>query len=259
MHKIDTPTLGIKARSVIDSYINLPFDVGISCPYFNSRRRKNRGGLRVTKGKGTPAEIVEEATIMAKFSRTDLTHLSTDLIKEFLVENDLGIDCSGFAYHVLNAFTQEKTGKNITSFVTSNRTGIVGSFLARLRPAENLGVNSFRNDRNSKAITASDALPGDFITFIGTGKDKTYNHILVITAVTKNTDSIHISYAHSYMWPSDGLYAHGVREGEIILQNSDLLGGTWQEQGVTGNENYTFESARNAAEVSVRRLNCAIY
>ena len=138
--------------------------------------------------------------------------------------------------------------------MTSIRPGIIGSFLARLRPAENLGVNSFRSDTNSTTISIADAKAGDVITFIGTGKEKTYNHILVITALEKNSTGTKISYAHSYIWPSDGLNKHGVRSGEIVVSGNDLLLGVWTEQCKTAGENYTFESAKNAAEVSVRRL-----
>lgn len=259
MHQIDTHTIGDSARAVIDAYIALPLKGEPSCPYFNNRRRKNRGGLRVSKGKGSPAEIAEEAEIIARLSHVDITNLSKEKLKEFLVKNDLGVDCSGFAYHVLTAFIQEKTGKKLTHFVTSNRTGVIGSFLARLRPAENLGVSSFRNDKNSAAIHVEEIQAGDIITFIGTGKDKTYNHILVVTSVTKEGKHIHITYAHSYMWPSDGLYDHGVREGTIDVTGDDLMTALWTERGVVGNENYTFESARTATEVSVRRLKYTIY
>ncbi len=254
MHQINPDTIGENATAMIALYTALPFHVPVPCPYFNNKRRKTRGGLRVLKGKGSPAEIVEEASIFSKLSHAHIETLPSDEVKEFLVENDLGIDCSGFAYHVLDAFAQEKTGKNLTRFMTSIRQGVIGSFLARLRPAENLGVNSFRSDKNSAAITVAEAKAGDVITFIGTGKEKTYNHILVITSLEKNQTETKISYAHSYMWPSDGLYGHGVRTGEIKVTGNDLLLGTWTEQGRIGGENYTFESAKNATEVSVRRL-----
>ncbi len=248
-----------KAREIIDLYLALPFGTKPSCPYYNNKRRRSKTQLRVLKGKGSPREIAEEATIDALHSRIDVNALSTDKLKEFLVAEDLGIDCSGFAYHVLNTYTQEKTGKSIQSFVKSNRTGIVGSFLARLRPAENMGVATFANDRNSTEIMASQAKPADVITFIGTGKDNLYNHILVITAVEQTEGGdIRIAYAHSYAWPSDGLFDHGVREGNIIVHGegtrADLLAGTWKEKGEIGATNYTHESARNAKEVSIRRL-----
>lgn len=254
MHTVETHTIGSKARAVIDAYLSLPLSAKPSCPYFNNRRKKTRGNLRVLIGKGSPEEIVEEAHILAKLARLPIDELPTDKVKEFLVTSNLGIDCSGFAYHVLNAFAQEKTGKNITSFVTSTRRGIVGAFLAKLRPAENLGVASFRDGRNSHEISILDARAGDIITFIGTGKEKTYNHILVITGISEDVHGVKVSYAHSYSWPSDGLYNHGAREGVITLRGENVLDGVWYEQGVTGNDNYTLESARNAQELSVRRL-----
>ena len=77
--------------------------------------------------------------------------------------------------------------------------------------------------------------------------------------MTKVDQRILITYTHSYMWPSDGLYNHGVREGVIDVAGNDLMTALWTEQGVTGTENYTFESARTASEVSIRRLKYTIY
>lgn len=250
-----TDKIAGKTREMIDLYLALPVGTKPSCPYFNNKRRKNRGGLRALMGKGSPQEIAEESEILAKLSHVSIKDLSTDKLKEFLVSSDLGVDCSGFAYHVLNSFCQEKTGKSIQTYVKSIRPGFFGKLLARLRPAENLGVSSFRADTNSYQIRVSEAQTGDIITFMGTGKEKTYNHILVITGVERANADTRISYAHSYMWPSDGLINHGVREGDILVHGERLLDGTWKEQGVTGNDNYTFESARTAKEVSIRRLN----
>lgn len=241
-------------RSVIDAYLALPLGAKPSCPYFNNRRRKSKSQLRVLKGKGTPEEIAEEAFIDLKHSHVPESTLSTDTLKEFLVDRDLGVDCSGFAYHVLDAFAKEKTGRPLRSFMTPIRPGFIGQIIARLRRAENTGVNSFADARNSKEIKISEAKIGDVIVFLGTGKDKTYNHILVIEGVERNGNDTRINYAHSYAWPSDGTYNHGVRIGDILIHGDDLLGGTWKENGKVGSENYTYESARNAREVSTRRL-----
>jgi hypothetical protein len=242
-------------KKIISLYLSLPIGTKPSCPYFNNRRGKSRVGLRVLTGKGLPVEIAEECHILGRIFRTDVNTLSTDKLKEFLVKNNLGVDCSGFAYHVLNTLSKEKTGKSIGLQMKSIRSGFLGKIIAQMRPAENLGVNSFHSEKNSKPIKASDASPGDIITFIGTGNDKTYNHILVVTSIEKTDDVTRISYAHSYSWPSDGLYNHGVREGDILVHGDDLLSGTWKEQGQLGEENYTYLSAKNAKEVSLRRLN----
>ncbi len=256
--KVTTTKLVGGARAIIDQYLALPIGPKPSCPYYNNKRKQARSALRVLKGKGSPKEIAEEAEIDALHCRLDMKTVSTDKLKEFLVAQNLGVDCSGFAYHVLNAIAQEKKGRSLRAFVTPNRGGFVGSIIARLRPAENMGVATFANDRNSTVIAISDARPGDIITFIGTGKDGLYNHILVITGVEHATDNPandrRISYAHSYAWPSDGASGHGVREGDILVHDNDLMGATWKEKSEVGSANYTFESARTAKVVSVRRL-----
>lgn len=261
MHPLEHLKLEGKARSMIDLYLALPVGNNPSCPYFNNRRRKSKSQLRVLKGKGTPWEIAEEVAIDALQSRINIDTLSADKLKELLVSEDLGIDCSGFAYHVLNSFAQERTGKSIKTFIRSNRTGVIGSLLARVRPAENTGVSSFANPRNTIEIKVSEAKPGDIITLIGTGKDGLYNHMVVITEIKRTSGThkeTHITYAHSYAWPSDGTLNHGVREGNIIVHGegsiADLLAGTWTEKGQSGPSNYTYESARMAKELSVRRL-----
>ncbi|HEU5114236.1 MAG TPA: CHAP domain-containing protein [Candidatus Paceibacterota bacterium] len=250
----DVSKLGGKARAMIDLYLALPVGGKPQCPYFNNRRRKTKSQLRVLKGKGSPSEIAEEAEIEALHARVDIKTIATDKLKEFLIACDLGIDCSGFAYHVLNSLSQERTGKNIQSFVKSNRPGFVGTIAAKLRPAENMGVSTFANERNSTAVNPSEAKPGDIIVFIGTGKDGLYNHMVVVTGVERADGGTRISYAHSYAWPSDGTSGHGVREGDILVHGDDLLGGTWKEKGETGSGNYTYESARTAKSLSLRRL-----
>lgn len=257
MHK----TIEKSARERIEGYLSLPVGSRPSCPYFNNRRHGNKSGLRVLRGKGTPEEIAEECEIAGLHTRTAVASLPADKLKEFLVDNGLGVDCSGFAYHVLEAALLERSGKRLSRQIKTHRTGIVGKFLARLRPAENAGVATFADESNSFEIEAAEAVPGDIVVFLGTGKDKTYNHILVIAETEGTKDGLVIRYAHSYAWPSDGKYSHGAREGEISLsaddlRRDDILAGVWNEQGQTGERNYTFASARDAREVSVRRLRC---
>jgi hypothetical protein len=258
MHPVENFKLDGKARLVVDKYLALPVGTKPSCAYFNNRRKKVHAGLRVAKGKGSPDEIAEEVEIAAKLARVKLADLSTDKLKEFLVETGLGVDCSGFAYHALNAYSQEHRGTSVQKFIKTKREGFVGALIAKLRPAENIGVATLADERNSSEIKIADIRPADIIVFLGTGKDKTYNHVLLVTSVERDNGTTRISYAHSYAWPSDGVYNHGVREGDILVHGEDLLGGTWKEQGMTGMDNYTFESARSAKVVSARRLKAFI-
>lgn len=239
---------------MIDQYMALPIGSKPSCPYFNNKRQKARGSLRVIIGKGTPKEIAEECEIQAIQSRVDISSLSGEKLKEFLVKKNLGVDCSGFAYHVLNALSHELTGKSLRKHLFIHRNGFFGGLISRMRPAENVNVLAFADARNSYAVNAKEAKPGDIVVFLGTGKEKTYNHILVITAVENGEKETIITYAHSYAWPSDGEYGHGVREGTISIADDDILKGKWREQGQTGRDNYTFESALDAEQVFVRRM-----
>ncbi|MFA6158650.1 MAG: hypothetical protein WC763_03455 [Candidatus Paceibacterota bacterium] len=254
MHTINPDIIEEGARAVIDRYLSLPIGTKPSCPYFNNRRRGSKSNLRVLVGKGKPEEIAEECEIRALQNRVTLSSLSTDKLKEFLVSQDLGVDCSGFAYHVLDAALSERRGKRLSGYIRTRREGFVGKLIARLRPAENIGVATFADERNSGAISAAEAKAGDMVVFMGTGRDRTYNHVLVITGVEKIDDAVRLSYAHSYAWPSDGPCGHGVREGHILIHGNNLLGGTWKENGMVGEDNYTHQSARDARESSIRRL-----
>lgn len=230
---------------MIDRYLSLPVGAHPSCPYFNNKRRGTRSGLRVLVGKGTPEEISEECEIRALQNRMVISGLSAERLKEFMVSQDIGIDCSGFAYHVLDAALHERRGGRLASHIHTRRKGLTGKIIARLRPAENIGVATFADERNSVAITASEAKAGDIITFIGAGRDGTYNHVLVITKVETKESATRLSYAHSYAWPEDGAFNHGVREGSVVIYENSLAHAVWKEAGL---------GTMSARETSVRRL-----
>lgn len=232
---------------MIDRYLSLPVGAHPSCPYFNNRRRGTKSNLRVLVGKGTPEEISEECEIRALQNRMVISALSSEQLKGFMVSQDIGIDCSGFAYHVLGAALHERRGGRLATHIHTRRKGFTGKIIARLRPAENIGVATFADERNSVAITASEAKAGDIITFIGAGRDGTYNHILVITKVERKDGATRLSYAHAYAWPEDGAFNHGVREGSVIVYENDLARAAWKEAGL---------GMMNARETTIRRL-CA--
>src|SRR3989344_4173036 len=101
---MQTKTLSKNALDVMEQYLHLPFaKQHISCPYFNNKRSGIRGGLRALIGKGSPEEIAEEAKILAMKEHVLLNTLANDALKQFLVNHTIGIDCSGFVYHVLAA------------------------------------------------------------------------------------------------------------------------------------------------------------
>ncbi len=233
-------TLSQPALDMIKAYESLQFgDKQISTPYFNNKRQKVRGALRVLVGKGTPSDIVEEANIMALRAHVDLKDFSKSDLSKFLVDHNLGADCSGFVYHVLNA---EKPLKSRLKFPN---TSLLRKLLTKLRPAENTNVKVLAHEKNSSNVSISDIQPGDLISMIGSKKVGAPDHILLVEKVDENI----IYYVHSYKLPSDGKYDHGIKHGEIEITdaNQSILDQRWDDAEV-------LNAVRDAKEVSVRRL-----
>ncbi len=262
--------LSDKAQKVINNYFNLPFEglSGVRCPYFNNSRLKQRAQLRVLIGKGSPDEIVEEAKIVSvqyhaglfdKFGHCCLHNehtgeeVTAEQLRKFLVDNNLGIECSGFVTQVLRAHFRETKDIDIARkfFVVSPRH-ILRYLISYLRPVENIGVRHYADDRNTTKISWDQADAGDVVVMIETGPKNNRNHILLITEKSGDT----IKYAHARAWDSEGKYGHGVSVGEIQISNptGSLLEQSWMERGFEGEKNETFIEAKQAKLLEVRRV-----
>ncbi|NCS72384.1 MAG: ATP-grasp domain-containing protein [Candidatus Magasanikbacteria bacterium] len=241
-------------ENIIEQYLNLNIaGKKVNTPYFNNRRSAVRGALAVLIGKGSPKDIEEELQIISLKERTDLSNLPTEKIKEFLVENNLGVDCSGFVYHVLDALVQDTKNKKLKQIIHFPLAkSVVRKMIAKLRPAENCGVTTLAHESNTKKIALKDVQAHDLIIFLGSGPKQDYNHVMFVESV----DNKIIKYIHAYKWPSDGKYNHGVRRGQIEINDltKNILEQIWREQGKTGENNWTFVQAKSAKEVFVGRL-----
>jgi len=233
--------LAPETQKIIESYIHLPIGVGCVTPYFNNRRTKIRAGLRALIGKGSPKEIVEEAEIIALREKVDLKALDSTTLKKFLVDKGIGIDCSGFAYHVLDTESRARNSRSLRSYLTF-KLNPLRRLIARLRTAEQVSVAVLADDANSVSIDIQDAEAGDIITLM----NPLYNHVLIIESVDGNI----IHYIHSYAWPDEGVYGHGVRRGMLTLSNKDLMKGVWLENGHA----VDFQKIRTIEKAEIRRL-----
>jgi len=157
-------------QTTINHYLNLKIaDKTVTCPYFNNRHNQIRGALAVLIGKGSPKDIEEEVQIISLKERMDLNNLPAEKIKEFLVENNLGVDCSGFVYHILDALTQDAKHKKLKQIIHFPLAkSVVRKMIAKLRPAENCGVTTLAHESNSKKIIL-DVSYSEFLdsTFLG--------------------------------------------------------------------------------------------
>lgn len=242
-------SLSPQALEVIQKYFQLPFPgKQISCPYFNNRRARLRGGLRAMIGKGSPEDIVEEATIFSLREKVDLNKLNNEELKKFLINHNLGIDCSGLVYHILDAEMQAR-GKGSLHKVLKRPwfKNPLRKFLVKLRPIENTGVGTFHHEVNSFEIKLSEIQPGDMIIIMGAGLKQDYNHVLLVESV--NSELGTLNYIHSFQYPTDGQYNHGVRQESITITdtNKNLLEQTWSEPQMQ-------EYAKKAKEFVIKRL-----
>ncbi|MEK7681067.1 MAG: hypothetical protein AAB348_03440 [Patescibacteria group bacterium] len=261
--------LSESAQKIIHDYFNLPFSNvnGVRCPYFNNARAGQRGQLRVLIGKGTPKEIVEEAKIISTQYCKDLFDINgmccvhpkqnerseTDCLRQFLIDNNLGIDCSGFVTQVLTSHFKETRDINLPKMLLKKqKLGFIKKLITSLRPIENTNVRVYADNRCSDEIKITDTVAGDLITMLDTGSGNQHNHVLLIT----ENDNGLIKYVHSRAWSSEGKYGHGVTEGiiKIINPSAGALEQEWVENEKNGEQNETFLEAKKARILRVRRI-----
>lgn len=256
---METKTLSKQALKVIDEYSN--FSIGSitsSVPYFNNKTSRSRASFRTYNGKGNPKDIREELESIIIKSKIDPGALTTQSIKKLLVDNNIGIECSGFAYHVLEAESEYRSlGKLKQKISFPNCKGLFGKVRCMIRPIENCDVLTFANDKNSKVISIKEILPGDVITMTKKLDSDDRNHILVIYKVTyENNTPKEIFYSHAMAYGEDGLYGTGIKKGSIKILDTEkpIEEAEWIKEDPKLNYNPILERAkRNKTEI--RRLN----
>ena len=256
---MNTKTLSTRALSIIDQYIHFRVGTAVfSVPYFNNKITRTRAAMRVVAGKGSPKEIFDETQSLLIENRMDKNTLSGESLKNILVDKNIGIDCSGFAYYVLNAESEElgrgPLDKHI-SFI--NCRGLLGKMRCSLRPVENCDVATLADDKNSHVIPLKEVRSGDMITMIGGSEADDREHVLVIHQVEyQNFIPIKIHYSHAIAYPEDGLYGNGVRQGSIEINEIEktIADQKWVEEGREGEKNRLHSRAK-ISRTDIRRLN----
>ncbi len=246
---MNTKTLSDRALSVIDQYRNVP--------YFNNKTVKARAALGVLVGKGSPREIFDEVRSIAVKNHVSADLLADASMKKLLVDNNLGIDCSGFSYYILNAESEER-GKNSLGkhLAFIHAKGVFGRFMSGLNPVKNIDVETLADDKNSRVIPLNEIQPGDMITMIGGPDNNNRNHMLVIHQIEyQNFVPTKIHYSHVMAYPEDGVYGTGLKQGVIEVSDPEksLLEQRWIEYGKTGMDNRIFVRAQKS-KTELRRL-----
>jgi hypothetical protein len=256
---MNTKTLSNRALSVIDQYQHFKFGNAVcSIPYFNNKTVRARAALRPHIGKGSPEEIHEEVQAVLLKNHIDGASLADESLKKLLADADLGIDCSAFAYYVLNAENEERGKGSLDKHISFvNCTGVVGKLRCALRPIENCDVATLVHDKNSHVVLLKDIQPGDIITLTGGSAGFERDHILVIHQVEyQNFAPFRIHYSHAVAYPEDGLYGSGIKQGEIDILDPErsILEARWTESGKEGLSNFIFLRTQKST-TEIRRLN----
>ena len=251
-------TLSQPALDLIENFKNLNIgDKTITCPYFNNRRNKVRGGLKVEVGKASIDEIKEEVKILSKKKRKSLEKMNEEQVKKFLVDNNIGVDCSAFAFYVLNKEIKEKNNEKLKKLINFPNKSFLRKLISKIRTIENINVKTLSQPENSKEVGVRKIEPGDFISILNSGKNNSLDHILVIHEIEyKNNLPKTIKYTHSFRWSSDGQFGHGIKQGEIKINDLDqtLLDQDWIEANEKNEKNETYKRAKQAEDLTVRRI-----
>ncbi|MEK7609667.1 MAG: hypothetical protein AAB470_00910 [Patescibacteria group bacterium] len=255
---MNTKTLSNRALSTINQYLNFRVGTAVcSIPYFNNKTIKARATLRAYGGKGSPKDIFEEIQTIAVKSHVNIESLTNESLKKILTDNNIGIDCSGFVYYILNAQSEELKNETLDrrlSFV--NCHGLIGKIRCSLRPIENCDVGTLAHDKNSLTVPIKEISPSDIITMIGDSEENEHDHILVIHQVEyQNFIPCKIHYSHAVAYPEDGIYGTGIRQGtiEIVDPDKSISEARWIENNKEGVANRIFIRATKS-KTEMRRL-----
>lgn len=203
-------------KKFLDSYLNFKI-VGkkVTLPYWMNKLEQGIYGP--LGGKGTPEKLRELVIESAKESGLGLKKMSGEEIHLFMKEKRLGLDCSGFAYQILNFLDLERGGDGLENSVI----GVNGQM-----GISKTNADTITNADNSFPIEGYQQIKaGDMIRLNG-GK-----HIAVITEVNdKEIIYIHISAFTKVKGPH-------LDRIKIINPELDLGGQEWSEK-VSNGANY---------------------
>lgn len=217
---------------VIDGYarIRVHGEKTVRCPYYrNPANGRNRWGLIVFSGKGSPEEIEEEMKIIEKLEGKDFSTLPENEIIRIMRKRGLGVDCSGFIARVLNPFFEEKLKRPIWKSLRVTQRPFIKKFFYFLRPFTHINIRLLADKKNAVPVKDINELrPGDLMIFINE-----IDHGAIVTRVEKEEGSVAaFNYAHSALENGNGF----VKTGRVEMRHpgKHILEQEWHEEPDTG-------------------------
>ena len=219
-----------EALNVIEHYKHIKAGDGktVRCPYYrNPRSGRERWGLNAFSGKGSPAEIEQEMKIIERLEDKNFAELSEEEIRDIMRKRKLGVECSGFITHVLDAWVKKEKGKRIYQvLVFPPKRGIFGRIAAKLRPFTHIDVETLTAPQNAQEFTNYHELSaGDLIRFYTkispesvVTENALVDHAILVTKVERDTENriLRIQYAESI----HEIHGEGIKEGIITVSDA---------------------------------------
>lgn len=225
-------TLPKEVQEYIDRYEHLKIaGQDIVVPYYINLR----GFLTdpVHGGKGTPEEIEAAANKLT----AGMKNLGVEDIRTIMMENSIGLDCSGLIYHVLNHWLNQLGKGDLKDYLPRHSVWGIRKFLSRsLKPQSSVSADMLTSQPISKQVSVSEVHPGDLIRSRG-GK-----HILLVTEVVyDNNVPTKIKFVNSTTYYK----RNGLRYGEITLDDKfDLGSAHWNDNDISEPVNYAYKGYR---------------
>lgn len=229
-----TYSLPQSALKVVDNYWALKAAENryVRCPYFrNPRSGREKWGLNVYSGKGSPQDIETELKITEKLEGKDFAAMQESEIRDIMKKRKLGVECSGFIFRVLDGVARERYNKPIYSFIKFEG-GIFKKIFSKMRPYTHTNVATLVGVENSKEIKdIGEIMPGDIMTF-----DTSVDHAAIVMSLERDNKKglMRVYYAHSVL--EDTNAGAGVKKGVVDFfgKKGNFMPQTWREEPDTG-------------------------
>lgn len=238
---------------VMGKKVVMPYCI-VDVPYDRSKHPMGRTDkFHNYAGKGTPQQIYKVLIKTAKRKTFNLQRAKPEEITQFMIDNGIGIDCSGFVYNILNAYLQQEKHTSLAKYIY-RYPGILGkleNFLLRKNRIRRSSATTLTSELNTiKIEKTKDIRPGDMIRL--THADWPGKHIAIIVEV--HDDYIIYAMASEYM------KIRGAHSGKIKIlnKNKGLEDQNWLEITYDG-KNYRADAYDSKRGDSVRRLSFLVF
>ncbi|MCX8035430.1 MAG: hypothetical protein N3A71_04140 [Candidatus Dojkabacteria bacterium] len=176
-------------------------------------------------GKGSPDEIqryIDE--IIARSPQAQKIN-SNEMFRSVLISFQIGVDCSGFVYHVLDAWAKVKHKKPLSYFLPKESPIFFRKFLSRIfKPQSSMSADDFTSEPFARQIKGTlNIRAGDLI------RTKNGDHVLIIISTEIVGDNYEIVAYQS----SDSHIPHGLVKTLIHTpcEYLDISAGYWTDIG----------------------------